>query len=1101
MPRSYPPSSGHHAVGSARFAPTLTTVLAAAVGCVSDVELDEEDQNIDPGAVTRSIFDATNPNPVIQRIPSPTALAQEDPADADEDGLFGPVDFEATAPEPCEGQTSASCLPLVARGGWPTDVFPELFFSTPILTETASRGILLFEVQDNGAPAPLEIANITQTPLEAPPAACPASEDDLADFTSTIRVGIEPSANLAPNTTYLIFATTALRGAPRTDDEGNEGDPREVEPSSLFFLLVQNGPRPVTVDGSGTFSINGPLQAQVNASVRAAVGEDAPDEVFEAAFQESAEALFGLQRFFRGLAEQAEAAGLSRDQLVFANAWSTGGSGRDAFEKVVFAPDPDGPDSQIPFPSVPLVTTSTIDAGGAPDVINDIPVPDDGSPVVELIFNGLNSLNGFGTTTPIALSTTAPIDPMTAPDNVLFVPYDPTTNTAIGAPVPVRVEGSDMPTGTDADGRDVYALTVQPLEPLRPDTFYALGITSGLRDASGGPFIQDDTFLTLAQTSTNTIAQIVSCGIFGDTGSFPSQGELQQQLQLIEQGLERPRWQPAFEVFENLDPAVSRDQLAIAVPYKTQDITRTLDVVDTTLLPGVYPTLDDETGRDPVVELPLPTIDPTNPNPLGYVGQEAQIFVCSQLCGQGLFEIPFGGSAPIARDQCLANIPALLSHAACQLNASDIDEVRLFDIRHYTLTDGNPQIAGTFTEGSVAEPDVDRMQVWYLAGGAGDPPAAGRPVAVFKHGLGANKETGLLIANSLAQANDEGGWATLLVDLPFHGARASDIADNATGEINITVDPGVVTCNTDPTSPDFRTCTRGADGQQDPSGTGFLGLNVFATRDNFRQAVVDDLTLFDHVRSGRFGDAVQGDLELDGSRIGYVGQSLGGITGGNTAAYAEDLEAVALNTAGGGLTTILLNSVPDVSEPLLEGLVDLEICIPVDPDDLSRGCQPTADFNQFILLAQIALEPGDPLATATGVPQGVLGMRPALGSDRVLQQVALPDPVIANETSFALGGAYGFVDLMAMPPMPTSLRFQLYDFTTAPRATGCHGFLLQPGDPIGGFCGTDINDAVCNTYGAQAQAAGFLDSAGMSVPNQQPEEIELGPVLDPIACQ
>jgi pimeloyl-ACP methyl ester carboxylesterase len=1047
-------------------------------GCVNDVELDEEDQNIDVDAVTRSIFDPTNPVEVLQLIPAPTAIAQVDPADEDMDGLFGDLDFDATAPLPCEGFTTASCLPVASQGGWPTSVEPELFFSSPIVTDTASAGIVLLEVQENGIPAPLAFS-IQQMGLEAPPDECLAEaglgpdEEPVEAFTATNRVVVSPDAGFQGNRRYLIFATRALRGEPRTVD-GEIGEPRPVEPSGLFFLLALNGDAPVVPNEDGTLTITGALATQVESSVRAALGPEATEEMVEAAIQESAQGLLGLQRFFRGLADVAEQVGIPRDQLVFANAWSTGGPGREAFPKVVFAPDPTGANNQVPFPNVPLLTTATVTESG-PDVMNAIPSPG-GSPLIDAIFSGLNTLNGFGTTTPIALSTTAPIDPDSVEGNVLLLPYDAETNTPIGQPVDVRVTGADMPTGTDVNGRDIYSLTVQPLDPLLPDTFYSLGITSGLQDESGRPFIQDDSYVPLTQTSTNAIRTIVTCGgIDPETGELPPNEEVEATLLLIENQLARERWQPSFEVFESLSTPLPRENLAVAVPYKTQDIVATVDVVDRVLLPSVYPMLPDPSMLPPVQQLPLPTINPMNPNPTGYVGQEAQIFICSQLCAQGLFQLPVGGSVPIAPNACTDDIAALLSHNACQLNASNVNEVRLFSVRNYRLTAGNPQVAGTFTETTVQQPNVERMLVWYVAGG--DPaPAEGRPAMLFQHGLGSSKETGLLIANTLAGS----GWSTFLMDLPFHGDRASDIVNNGTGEFCPELpDPAAVQC--DPTTGQ---CTGGCDGQQDPSGTGFLGLNVFAVRDNFRQSTVDHLTLIDHIVQGRF-DAATVD-EVDPDRIGYIGQSLGGITGGVTAAFAEDLEATVLNAAGGSLTTILLNSVPEVSGGLLQALADLGICTPVDPMDITQGCQPTPEFNQFILLAQTALDPGDPLANAVGVSTGTLPMRPALGTDRVMQQMALPDPVVANLSSFLLGGAYGFVDLATQ--MPTSDQFQIYDFTAAPNDS-CHGWLLTFGDPLSGFCGADINDAICNTYGAQAQAAAFVDSAGMTVGPQQPTDI------------
>jgi hypothetical protein len=54
---------------------------------------------------------------------------------------------------------------------------------------------------------------------------------------------------------------------------------------------------------------------------------------------------------------------------------------------------------------------------------------------------------------------------------------------------------------------------------------------------------------------------------------------------------------------------------------------------------------------------------------------------------------------------------------------------------------------------------------------------------------------------------------------------------------------------------------------------------------------------------------------------------------------------------------------------------------------------------------------------------------------------------------------------------------------------GCHGFLLAP------TCGQCVEDTLCTTFGAQQQAAGFVDSGGMSVGPRRPT-MPLGGVID-----
>ncbi|MBC7051932.1 hypothetical protein G6O46_23250, partial [Salmonella enterica subsp. enterica serovar Enteritidis] len=92
--------------------------------------------------------------------------------------------------------------------------------------------------------------------------------------------------------------------------------------------------------------------------------------------------------------------------------------------------------------------------------------------------------------------------------------------------------------------------------------------------------------------------------------------------------------------------------------------------------------------------------------------------------------------------------------------------------------------------------------------------------------------------------------------------------------------------------------------------------NPFATRDNFRQQVIDLAQLVRVLKStdakklGNQVALVNGGtpLALDGTKINYVGQSLGGILGTLFNSTSPDTTNVALNVPGGVLTSIILNA-------------------------------------------------------------------------------------------------------------------------------------------------------------------------------------------------
>src|SRR5262249_9790175 len=100
-------------------------------------------------------------------------------------------------------------------------------------------------------------------------------------------------------------------------------------------------------------------------------------------------------------------------------------------------------------------------------------------------------------------------------------------------------------------------------------------------------------------------------------------------------------------------------------------------------------------------------------------------------------------------------------------------------------------------------------------------------------------------------------------------------------------------------------------------------------------------------------------------------------------------------------------------------------------------------------------------------------------------QISFPDPVVSNQSSFALAAGYGF------KTDGTDPHFQIYDFRMAPASSaggrGCHAVILPPlcGDcPPGGDAGAAIQDNLCQSLGAQHQAADFIASSGAQITPQ-----------------
>jgi len=1072
---------------------------ALAIGCAEDLDLE------DPPAADEIVtaqFDPTNPVPVLQLVPSPTGLVQ--------DPMTGAIDPADIAPADCEGLTSASCLGFAGfENGWPTFLNPTLIFEDRIDPATAPGNILLLDVTDPMSPAPIEYT-IQQNNLMPPPAACedefnydPAAADA---FATNVEVTLVPSTPLMPGRRYVTIVSNGLEAVPV--EGGSENRP--VEASSLFAILVNGSgvdsegnlvnppvflrdPADDPADPSQGFEIVGLLRTSVEASINAALDQTgltgaAREAAFEAEFQESAQSLFGLLQFFDALVPVAQGAGFEREDLVFLNSWSTGVPAESAAQTALF--DPLAEEPVLPFPNNPLLTNVDGD-----DVNIDLPLDPGASGIEQALVLGLASVNGWSTTSPIIVPLSADIDPSTAAGNVLLVPYDPATNMPSGPSHPIQVQSSGG------------SLIIAPVLPLAQDTFYAVGVRGGedgVQTPDGDTFGSAGLFDilknpdpvitgTTAASADPDVALALNCNNLAQTGAPLSDAALVGTLLAIEDGMDglgRSRFQPAFQVFENPMFGIPRTEMAMAFPYKTQDVTGLNDQItqlvnapDAAGYDGLFP------GQADVEPAPLPGVPggPPDGPPSILTGQNAQGFICNALCASGILQAPYPNAAgmpvSVTPAQCAMDPTAAFGHPRCPLSTSNIDRVALYDVQLYNLRSGNPLgVGGTFSEGTVTSPGSSRGKVYVISGGTA--PAGGRPVSLYLHGLNQRKENGFLLANSFTgDAND--GRAVVLFDFPFQGERASDLVDNATGETCAggSYDPATVTCEPLPSN----VCTidgpATCDGIRDPSGTGYFALNLFASRDNLRQSIVDTQTIIDHIRDGEFdaADPMGQEAGLQSganAQIDIFGESLGGIVGSSVLAQDPDIGVGAFSVHGGPVTTILTETVPSVSAPIFEALADAGI------------------FIQFLILAQTIADPGDPLATTVALPT----------TDNILQQVAIPDPVVLNESNFRLAGAYGFpFDTSMGFPVSQTEQLQIYDFSMAPGSGavpgsgGCHGFVLNPfnsaGNPTTDFCGASLVDAICNTIGGQQQLSGFINSGAMTVPAQTPTAI--GP-LDPM---
>ncbi|MFL5321803.1 MAG: hypothetical protein ACJ790_19225, partial [Myxococcaceae bacterium] len=231
--------------------------------------------------------------------------------------------------------------------------------------------------------------------------------------------------------------------------------------------------------------------------------------------------------------------------------------------------------------------------------------------------------------------------------------------------------------------------------------------------------------------------------------------------------------------------------------------------------------------------------------------------------------------------------------------------------------------------------------------------------------------------------------------------------------------------------------------------------NLFATRDNFRQQVID-LAQFARVIAATGTGSLNATLtgapnsapaSLDATKLNYAGISLGGILGTLYVAAAPEIHRAVLNVAGGDPTNILLTS-PAFAAQRAGFLATLA------GQGINVG---TPAFDQFVYFAHTILDPADPqnagydLENAANVP-----------SDReTLIQYISGDAVVPNTSTATL--------IAAATRAEAAKRSSVYQFnftTTEVPVPSRHGFLLNFVNP------TNLNPSP--TLQAQTQLVTFL---------------------------
>ena len=253
-------------------------------------------------------------------------------------------------------------------------------------------------------------------------------------------------------------------------------------------------------------------------------------------------------------------------------------------------------------------------------------------------------------------------------------------------------------------------------------------------------------------------------------------------------------------------------------------------------------------------------------------------------------------------------------------------------------------------------------------------PPAGYPVAIVQHGLGDNKEFALAMADALAAEC----MAVVAMDAVAHGARSRQPIDREKNFSGDRIPDGI------------------ADGFGGAGLDQFFLLKPLVARDNWMATAAGNIELEQAVERGSwsFPAGFTGTVQLDGSRIGYLGQSMGGITGALYTGTARHTQASVLNVAGGNFRMLFTDS------PVFEKFLRVV-------DWLNEGdlMPPVDQFNPALSLLHAVLEGADPTNYARR-----FSAEPPADAPRkhVLVHVAYLDQLVSNNASAALAVAAGY---------------------------------------------------------------------------------------------
>lgn len=729
----------------------------------------------------------------------------------------------------------------------------------------------------------------------------------------------------------------------------------------------------------------------------------------------------------------------------------------------------------------------------------------------------MSALDGWSTTNPFSLDITFPagtsldgnsaFDPASVKIYETLMGGDPGCESVPrGAACSVVNEltfGVDFV--TKASGNSV---AVVPLKPFKGKTTYILALTNNLKDSNGKAVAGSTTYESVRQDiATNPMATAAQLGLQGVINSYESA--------IAAAGADKDAliYTMAFTTQSTVDVlATAKALMANNVPAMVASAMEgipTIGVQDTgmsvadilaaqvpaSLLP-IYSTANFMQGS---ITLPYYLGVPTAENPKAPVNDWWK-----SLCDSGAMLAGLAAVNPAAipadaisvdDGTCMA-ISAAKGLPAPGLRALGIDTER-------NLTKFSPVVAPKANMDVVVQmttPDVNVANAVRAGLGLSADlvePESGWPVVILQHGITSKKEDMLAITGILSMY----GMATVAINHPLHGdpnvfggtmsggSRGFDLDGDGVDELNASTQ----------------------------SATHYMNLaSLLTTRDNLRQSTVDLLGL----RLGlNFLGGVHAEgnpINVDTTKVHFLGHSLGAITGINFIALTnseldpqvDPLFAVSTNSQAmpgtmvanfllesGAFGDVIKSNLTYAASAELQGYVAQKHPSGASESELvvayqefygllsaEQQAELDATFAKFTFAAQTVTDSGDPanyaaMMAATNTPTHLIEVV-GNGSDNLSDQV-IPNSV----SSTPFGGTEGAIALLGLPSVSDVTQDAETPVSGAVRFLfGHHGSILSPApraeasDPLmTGAATTEMQSQVANFFSSEGHVITVFD--------------------------